>query len=162
MGKIAMMQRIYYSVHVINEKFPDLDYDVVFPPKKVSRACYYDPNALVITKNIVPEKREAACTFLKFYLSYEVQKRVAGQIGGLPASKKAAEDMIANHKGKPENIRIFYEILEESVDMDVNKNWKQMIDILGMEFDLLMLGKKNAEDVSQDAHRKIQVILEGR
>lgn len=77
MGRLAMIQTIYYFVHIIKTRYPDLDFEVCFPPRKVSHACYYDPNALVITAGLPEHKKEAAWEFIKFFLSYKSQRRIA-------------------------------------------------------------------------------------
>ena len=160
MGRLAMVQTIYYFVHIIRTRYPEIDFEVTYPPRKVSRACYYDPNALVITAGLPEVKKEAAWEFIKFFLSYRSQRRIAEGMGELPASRKAMEDFLAEYKGKPANLRVFLEMFPQSVDMDVSPAQSRWMLAFQDEISLMIMGKKTPAQACESAHIKVQKILD--
>jgi len=159
-GRLSMWLGTYYTVNAIRLQKPGLRYNVTLPPKKVTRTCYYDANCFVITKTASLAKQQAAWKLIKFFMTYDRQRYWAENVGLLPCHKKAAQDLVSEHKGPPEDIEVFLEVVPYLITFDLNGCWKEWIDALFQPMGKLSLPDQNPRDMCLDAHKRIQKVLD--
>ena len=158
-GRIAMWLGLYADIHSLR-KIPHFRYDVVLPPKKITRNCYYNPNCFVITRTSPPEKQEAAWEFIKFFSTYEIQKLFGQEGEGVPFLKKAALDLVKEHEGQPENIKVFVDVLRYSITMDLNSVWNEWLNKATQNESEALLGIKTVKEACLEAHKEVQEVLD--
>jgi len=159
-GRLAMWLGIFHNVNMIRAERPSLNYDVTFPPKKVTRTCYYDANCFVITKSASLARQEAAWKLIKFFMRKDKQKYWAENVGLLPCYKKAAQDLIAGYEGPPENVKVFLDVVPYLITFDLNGCWKEWLDAWGQAMGKMILPGQNPRDMCLDAHKRIQKVLD--
>lgn len=127
---LGAMMFLQYSVGegVLNTNFPDLNYDTVKIPMGFDGAERVVPdiaNTWLIFSKAKDENKEAAWTFMKFYLSADIQKLVAESGSTIPTNKEAL-DYVSTLESKPSNKKAYTEGVDESgVTMDENKCWNE-------------------------------------
>lgn len=117
-GRLGMWLGLYYAVSVIKQNNPGLRYDVVLPPRAMAgkmRAGYYLPNVFGITASAPLQRQQAAWKFIKFFSSYKIQKLFGRKAQGFPFLKRAARDLVKEHRGRPEHIKVFLESIQSTV-----------------------------------------------
>ena len=160
MGRMAMFWGNYSYVNAIKTTQPLLNYSVAFPPKKVSRHCYYDPNAFVITRGRPSVIKKAAWRYIEYHSGLEAQTKLGREGEGLPFNRTAVTLVVDTEYAKKHNLKVFAEMVEQSVDFDVNGCWRQWIDVFSRELEKGLLGIVPTENVADNAHREVQKVLD--
>lgn len=162
MGAMVFLQ---YSLGntVLNTNFPDLNYDTVKMPKAFDGEERIVPNVnntWMIFSKAKEENKEAAWTFLKYYLSPEVQKIVADSGSTIPVNKEALTYM-ENLQFKPLNKKAYTEGVDESgVTLDENKCWNEWRTAAQPVFNDIMDGKTDPESGLKQIKKSVQEVLD--
>ncbi|MBI4244306.1 MAG: sugar ABC transporter substrate-binding protein [Planctomycetes bacterium] len=161
-NRLAMYGNYYAFVATLNEKSPDLDYDVAPMPKLKWRNCYYVANALVVNRKLSGDKKIAVMEFIKHIVSYDNQMRIAMSNEGLPCYKKAAHDFLSNWEGRPVNMKAFEIMLKESVPLDTNKVFREWFSAFCQVADKFWGegSKMTPEEAASASHIEVQTILD--
>ncbi len=158
MGKLAMCIGNYAYVNEIETTF---NYSVALPPKKVNRRCYYDPNALVISRGKSQVVKDAAWRYIEYHSSLEAQIKLGRRGEGLPFNRRAALSVVDTEEARKHNLKVFYDMVDESVDYDVNGCWRKWRrDAFQKEIEKGALGIVPIEEVPDNAHREVQKVLD--
>lgn len=163
-GMGAMMFLQYsQGATVLNVNFPDLNYDTVKIPSGFDGSPRVVPNignSWIIYSKAKAENKEAAWTFLKYYLSYEAQKLVAASGATLPVNNQALAEL-DNTGSKPLNKKAYTEGVDEAgVTLDENKCWNEWRTAAQPIFDDIIDGNTDAAAGLKDIHDKVQKVLD--
>lgn len=159
-GKVAMFLGQYCFANTLKKTMPSLNYLVVFPPKKVSRTSYYVSNLFVITKGKSSEIKEAAWRFIEHYFTIEMQKKLGEDGEGLPYHKEAVAYSMNTDYAKQHNLKIFADMLDQSVNFNINGCWRQWMDVFNKEIEKGLLGITPQEEIANNLHSGIQKVLD--
>src|SRR5699024_9388855 len=122
----------------INKDFPELDWDTVKIPKGFNggeRVVPMITNSWLINSKSDDDTKEAAWTFLKYYLDDDAQDTLAESGGSLPVKLSALEKMEGMTDTKPENKAAYTQgILEAGTTMDENATWGEWYSAVGPVF----------------------------
>lgn len=70
------------------------------------------------------------------------------------------EDFLAEYKDKPANIKVFMEMLPQSVDMDVSRAHSRWMNAFQDEIALMIRGRKTPDEACNAADIRVQQILD--
>ncbi|MGF7146080.1 multiple sugar transport system substrate-binding protein [Anaerotaenia torta] len=163
-GMGAMMFLQYsQGATVLNVNFPDLNYDTVKIPSGFDGSPRVVPNicnSWIIYSKAKAENKEAAWTFLKYYLSYEAQKIVGSSGSTLPVNNQALAEL-DNTGTNPLNKRAYTEGVDEAgVTMDENKCWNEWRTAAQPTFNDIVDGNIDAATGLNDIHNNVQKVLD--
>ncbi|MBI4243357.1 MAG: sugar ABC transporter substrate-binding protein [Planctomycetes bacterium] len=158
--RLVMLSGQYCYANTLKHTKPELNYSVAFPPKKAKRTCYYVPNAWVITRGRPKEILDASWKFIQFYSNSESQILLGEKGEGLPFNRKAVEHLMNTDYAKQHNLRVFADMVDQSVDFDVNGCWRQWFAAYGEAIRSAYAGVIPTEKVSEEAHKAIQKVLD--
>lgn len=163
-GMGAMMFLQYsQGATVLNVNFPDLNYDTVEIPSGFDGSDRVVPNicnSWIIYSKAEEENKEAAWTFLKYYLSYDAQKIVAASGATLPVNNQALADL-DNTNTKPLNKKAYTQGVDESgVTLDENKCWNEWRTAAQPIFDDIIDGNTEVSTGLNAIHAEVQKVLD--
>lgn len=161
-GKAAMVFFQYSSQVSLNKSKPDLDWDTVKMPKGVDGKRFVPMvvNQWVVYSKAKPEVKEAAWTFLKYYLSDEAQTYLSESGASLPV-KKTALGAVEKLTFKPVNKKAYTQGIQEAGQtLDENPSWNEWRAAAGPILDDIMDGKRKPEDGVKEIQQKVQQILD--
>ncbi|MFC4807944.1 ABC transporter substrate-binding protein [Paenibacillus sp. GCM10023250] len=161
-GKSAMVFLQYSSQVSLNKSSPDLDWDTVKMPigENGKRFVPMVVNDWIVYSKAKPEAKEAAWTFLKYYLSDEAQGFLSESGASLPV-KKTAMDAVANLTFKPANKLAYTKGVEEAgATLDENPSWNEWRAAANPILDDIMDGKRTPADGAKEIQSKVQTILD--
>lgn len=157
------MYFVQYSLQtLINQEFPELDWDTVKMPKGFdgNRVVPNISNSWLIYSKAKPEAKEAAWEFLKYYLSDEAQDVLAASGSSLPL-KKSSFEKVAQVTTAPANKSAYTEgIIESGMSMDENPSWSQWVGAAQPIFVDMYNGKVTVEDGANQIQVKVQEVLD--
>ncbi|PYI56911.1 ABC transporter substrate-binding protein [Paenibacillus flagellatus] len=152
-----------YSAQVsLNKNKPDLDWDVVKMPVGFNGKRFVPMvvNQWLIYSKAKPDAKEAAWTFLKYYLSDEAQDVLSESGASLPV-KKTALEKIEKQTTKPLNKKAFTKGIEEAGGtLDENPTWNEWRAAATPILNDILDGKKSPADGAKDIQSKVQRILD--
>lgn len=162
-GKGAMMF-LQYSVgeSILNKNFPNLDYDTVKIPKGFDgkRVVPSVANSWVIFSKAKKESKDAAWTWLKYYLSEEAQNIVADSGATLPVNK-AALSKVETLSFKPANKKAYtLGIAEGGTTLDENACWNEWRTAAQPIFNDIFNAKIAPADGLKQIKEKVQKVLD--
>ncbi|MGO4496295.1 sugar ABC transporter substrate-binding protein [Paenibacillus sp. 2RAB27] len=161
-GKAAMYILQYSNQVAINKNFPDADWDVVKLPKAVDGKRYVPmvTNSWLVSSKASQDVKDAAWTFLKYYLSDESQNILASSGSSIPV-KKSAFEVIEKSTTKPLNKKAFTEgIAEGGVTLDENPSWTEWRTAAQPIITDIVKGNIPAEEGLKQVHEKVQAVLD--
>jgi multiple sugar transport system substrate-binding protein len=100
-GRAAMMNFATWHLPSMREKFTGLDWDIVLLPIVKQRAQWASSNAILISAQ-TPYPNEA-WQLCKVFFDSDFQNTISDS--AMPSNQKVAQDAVAAHRGRPENIR---------------------------------------------------------
>lgn len=159
--KAAMMFLQFSGQVALNKDKPELDYDTVKMPIGANgkRLVPMVINQWLIYSKAKPDAKEAAWTFLKYYLSDEAQSFLTESGASLPIKKTALES-VEKMPGKPGNKKAYTEGLKEAgFTLDENPTWNEWRAAAQPIMDDIMDGKTTPEAGTKEAQKKVQDIL---
>ncbi|MDF2660917.1 MAG: extracellular solute-binding protein family 1 [Paenibacillus sp.] len=161
-GKTAMtFLQSSQQVSLLKNK-PDLDWDVVKMPIGFTGKRFVPivVNQWLIYSKAKPDAKEAAWTFLQYYLSDEAQTFVAESGASLPV-KKTTLEALEKQTTKPLNKKAFTKGTEEAAGtLDENPTWNEWRAAATPILNDILDGKKSAADGVKEIHQKVQAILD--
>lgn len=149
------------QVSLVKNK-PDLDWDVVKMPIGLNGKRFVPivVNQWVIYSKAKTEAKEAAWTFLKYYLSDEAQTFVAESGASLPV-KKTTLEAVEKQTTKPLDKKAFTKGIEEAAGtLDENPTWNEWRAAATPILNDILDGKKTAADGAKEIQPKVQAILD--
>ncbi|NOU71594.1 extracellular solute-binding protein [Paenibacillus sp. LMG 31458] len=161
-GKSAMVFLQYSSQVSINKSSPNLDWDTVKLPfgSDGKRFVPMVVNEWLIYSKASKEAKEAAWTFLKYYLSDEAQGYLSESGASLPV-KKSALEAVEKLSFKPTNKKAYTKGIEEAGStLDENPSWNEWRAAANPILDDIMDGKKAPEEGAKEIQTKVQAILD--
>ncbi|MCQ6560528.1 ABC transporter substrate-binding protein [Paenibacillus mendelii] len=161
-GKAAMVFLQYSSQVPINKNNPDMDWDTVKMPVGFNgnRFVPMVVNEWMIYSKAKPEAKEAAWTFLNYYLSDEAQTFLSESGASLPV-KKTALEAVEKMTFKPGNKKAYTEgIKEAGGTLDENPTWNEWRAAANPILDDIMDGKRSPEEGAKEIQQKVQAILD--
>ncbi|NOU68917.1 extracellular solute-binding protein [Paenibacillus sp. LMG 31461] len=157
------MTFLQYSGQVnLNKNKPDLDWDVVKVPIGFDGKRFVPTvvNQWLIYSKAKPEAKEAAWTFLKYYLSDEAQTFLSESGASLPV-KKTALAALEKSSNKPANKQAFTKGVEEAGGtLDENPSWNQWRAAATPILNDILDGKKAPTDGAKEIQQKVQAVLD--
>ncbi|MBB6671292.1 ABC transporter substrate-binding protein [Cohnella nanjingensis] len=161
-GKAAMTFFQYATQVSLNKNKPDLDWDTVMMPKGMDGKRFVPMvvNQWVLYSKSKPEVKEAAWTFLKYYLSDEGQNLLSESGTSLPVKKTALAEL-EKSTTKPLNKKAFTKGIEEAGGtLDENPSWNEWRAAAGPILNDIMDGKRTPEDGTKEIQQKVQQVLD--
>lgn len=161
-SKAAMVFFQYSSQVSLNKNKPDLDWDTVQMPKGADGKRFVPMivNQWVVYSKSKPEVKEAAWTFLKYYLSDEAQTFLSESGASMPV-KKTALNALDKLTFKPMNKKAYTQGIQEAGQtLDENPSWNEWRAAAGPILDDIMDGKRKPEDGVKEIQTKVQKILD--
>lgn len=161
---LGAMMFLQYSLGetVLNKNYPDLDYDTVKIPLGFDggRTVPNVGNTWLIFSKAKPENKEAAWTFLKYYLSADVQKTVASSGSTIPVNKEALT-YVESLSFKPLNKKAYTEgIAEGGVTLDENKCWNEWRTAAQPIFNEILEAKVDPAEGLDYIQKEVQKVLD--
>jgi multiple sugar transport system substrate-binding protein len=157
------MTFLQYSGQVnLNKNKPDLDWDVVKVPIGFDGKRFVPTvvNQWLIYSKAKPDAKEAAWTFLKYYLSDEAQTFLSESGASLPV-KKTALVALEKSSSKPANKQAFTKGVEEAGGtLDENPSWNQWRAAATPILNDILDGKKAPTDGAKEIQQKVQSVLD--
>ncbi|MGG1517052.1 sugar ABC transporter substrate-binding protein [Paenibacillus oryzisoli] len=157
------MTFLQYSGQVnLNKNKPDLDWDVVKVPIGFDGKRFVPTvvNQWLIYSKAKPEAKEAAWTFLKYYLSDEAQTFLSESGASLPV-KKTVLAALEKSTSKPANKQAFTKGVEEAGGtLDENPSWNQWRAAATPILNDILDGKKSPADGAKEIQQKVQSVLD--
>lgn len=161
-GKGAMYFLQYSVAASINTDFPNLEYDVVKMPKGFDgkRVVQYVTNDWLIYSKAKQEAKDAAWTWIKYYLGDESQDIVADNQAAVPI-KKSSQQRLEKSTTKPLNKKAFTDGLTEAgTTMDESPTWNQWRGVAQPIFADIYEGKISPQDGAMQVQEKVQKVLD--
>lgn len=161
LGKVAMFFIQYVESNMINEEFPNLEWDVALIPKSVTGERYvpYVANAWFIYKKAKPEAKEAAKRWLDFWLSDEVQYMLASEGTNMPINKKAFEK-VQKTLPPPASREVFIDYLNEAgANLDLNPTWNAWNPIVAAVMERIYGKRVGVNEGIAEMHKEVGDIL---
>ncbi|RAV22421.1 ABC transporter substrate-binding protein [Paenibacillus contaminans] len=161
-GKAAMLFFQYSSQVALNKNKPDLDWDTVKMPIGMNGKRFVPMvvNQWVVYSKAKPEAKEAAWTFLQYYLSDEAQTFLSESGASMPV-KKTALEALDKMTTKPLNKKAYTKGIEEAGStLDENPTWNEWRAAANPILDDIMDGKRTPEDGAKEIQQKVQAILD--
>ncbi len=159
----SAMTFLQYSGQVsLNKNKPDLDWDVVKMPIGFNGKRFVPMvvNQWLIYSKAKPEAKEAAWTFLKYYLSDEAQAFLSESGASLPVKKSSLEEL-EKLTTKPVNKKAFTKGIEEAGGtLDENPSWNQWRAAATPILNDILDGKKAPADGTKEIQQKVQAVLD--
>lgn len=162
-GLVAMVFMQYSTAESIyNKNFPNLDYDTVMIPKGFDgkRVVPNVVNSWVVFSKAKQEGKDAAWTWLKYYLGEEAQNVVAESGAGLPV-KKTAMTKLESLSSKPANKKAFTQgVAEAGTTLDENPSWNEWRTVAQPIFNDILDAKIAPADGLKQIKDKVQKVLD--
>lgn len=162
MGAMMFLQYSLGSA-VLNTNFPDLNYDTAKIPLTFDGSERVVPNVSntwLIFSKAKEDNKEAAWTFLKYYLSTDVQKLVAESGSTIPVNKEALA-YVDTLQSKPLNKKAYTEGVDVAgVTLDENKCWNEWRTAAQPIFNDIMDGKTDPQTGLNQIKTDVQKILD--
>lgn len=159
-GAMYFMQ--YSQAVAWNKDFPNFEYDVVKMPKGFDgkRVVPYVTNEWMIYSKAKQDAKDAAWTWIKYYLSDEGQDTLADSGSALPV-KKSSLQKIEKTNTKPLNKKAFTEgIAEAGTTMDESATWNQWRGVAQPIFADIYEGKTSPQEGAKLIQEKVQKVLD--
>jgi len=160
----AAMYYVQYSTQLFfRNEFPDLDWDTVMIPKNFdgTRTVPMVTNSWLVYSKASPEAKEAAWTFLKYYLGQEAQDLLAVSGASLPVLKSSLAKVDAMTDTKPLNKSAYTKgIAEGGATLDENATWEEWVGAAQPLFEDIYNGRTTVEAGANEITKKIQAILD--
>ncbi|HIW31770.1 MAG TPA: extracellular solute-binding protein, partial [Candidatus Paenibacillus intestinavium] len=160
----AAMYYVQYSTQLyFQSEFPDLDWDTVMIPKNFdgTRTVPMVTNSWLVYSKASEEKKEAAWTFLKYYLSEESQDILAASGASLPVLKSSLVKVDAMTDTKPSNKKAYtMGIAEGGATLDENATWEEWNGVAQPLFDEIYNNRLTVEKGADEITEKIQAVLD--
>ncbi|TCM98722.1 carbohydrate ABC transporter substrate-binding protein (CUT1 family) [Paenibacillus sp. BK033] len=157
------MTFLQYSGQInLNKNKPDLDWDVVKVPIGFNGKRFVPVvvNQWLIYSKAKPEAKEAAWTFLKYYLSDEAQTFLSESGASLPV-KKTTLEALEKSTGKPANKQAFTKGVEEAGGtLDENPSWNEWRAAATPILNDILDGKISPTDGAKEIQQKVQSVLD--
>lgn len=160
--KTAMTFLQYSGQVSLNKNKPDLDWDVVKVPIGFNGKRFVPTvvNQWLIYSKAKPEAKEAAWTFLQYYLSDEAQTFLSESGASLPV-KKTVLETLEKSTSKPANKKAFTKGVEEAGGtLDENPSWNQWRAAATPILNDILDGKKAPTDGAKEIQQKVQSVLD--
>ncbi|TMV45666.1 sugar ABC transporter substrate-binding protein [Paenibacillus mesophilus] len=146
----------------LNKNKPDLDWDVVKMPTGFNGKRFVPivVNQWLVYSKAKPDAKEAAWTFLKYYLSDEAQTFLSESGASMPV-KKTTLEALEKQTTKPLNKKAFTKGTEEAGGtLDENPTWNEWRAAATPILNDIMDGKTQAADGVKEIQQKVQAILD--
>jgi multiple sugar transport system substrate-binding protein len=160
LGRVAMVPQGSWFLQEYR-KYKDLDFEVEHLPKQKKRAASANGLCHVIyAKTKVPDE---AWELVKFFSQEEAQKELADTGAAIPAMVRVANSpAFLNPALKPENKKVFLEVMDYAHDLDFTANWGEWNEERGWrtEFEAIWLNKKPVDEACKEAARKVDMVLQ--
>ena len=163
-GKIAMQPQVFPQVPLYRAAMKDFDWDVqVMPAGTVKRVTNMGAAGYGMSGNTKHPKE--AWEFLKFIVSPEGQRILAGSGSGIPVLKSMAKDPCWRKPGKsPRNYDAFINSVEFGMGWDdfLILTKPEVQDAVNQAFEKSFLEQCSVEQAFKEADAKINKILESK
>ncbi|GIP31851.1 sugar ABC transporter substrate-binding protein [Paenibacillus sp. J2TS4] len=162
-NKLAMNMLQYSSQVKMNEKYPDLDYDVAKMPIGYdgNRVMPLVTNSWLIYSKSKPEVKEAAWEFLKYYMGEEAQDIIAKSGSAIPIKLSSTEQLKQDTTTRPQNKSAYVDGVNESgVTLDENHSWQEWRLAAQPIFQEIHELIKTPEEGAKEIQEKIQKVLD--
>lgn len=159
-GNVAMM---YYSTGGLPlvRKQSDFDFGVAFQPMHVEYGVPVGGGDFHISKDISPEKQDAAWEFIKFMTSPEMAAHWSRESGYICINKKGLElPEMESYLEKYPNASVAAEQLKVAHSKIMAPGFQEIRKSFVANLDQLMQGKKEPIEAQRDLHNEIQKILD--
>jgi ABC-type sugar transport system, periplasmic component len=160
--KGAMYFIQYNAIPTLAKNFPSLDYDVVKIPIGLNgkRVVPYVANAWFIFSRASADGKEAAWTWIKYYLSAEAQNNIAYSGSAVPV-RISSNQRLNNVSQKPVNRKAFTQGVSESgATMDESPTWNIWRAEAQPFFYDIYDGKITPQEGAAKIQEKVQKILD--
>ncbi|GAA3407316.1 ABC transporter substrate-binding protein [Paenibacillus hodogayensis] len=161
-GKVAMTFLQTSQQVSLNKNKPDLDWDIAKMPLGYTGKRFVPivVNQWLIYSKAKAEAKEAAWTFLQYYLSDEAQTLLAESGASLPV-KKSTLEALEKQTTKPLNKKAFTKGTEEAGGtLDENPTWNEWRAAATPILNDILDGKTAPEAGAKEIQQKVQTILD--
>lgn len=158
-GQSSMMFNIYTWNRYLQEgDMHTYDVEVVPASPTGERITTAVPNVWVINKRAPSKQQEAAWDWIRFQIGEEAQKIRMAAGSGVPVNRQLAWDF-ADLPSPPSNRRIYLDSYAFANTLEENAVWDQYVTAIEKELQPLWAAEKTAQDVANEAHRRVEEIL---